>query len=195
MKVIHILYTVIAVVIIALLAYVSVLFPVVPITATIMETALAAAIYFSPKVSWLGRIFLPQPFVSEDLDGYGIKERNWFVKLLTDIVMIVDGVTCALLSAIFKKKIVWMIRPTRLTVNIRAGNEWTAPLHPEYRSTDGKNSFPADEWKKLYLGERAALLRELIKRAGWRATFYSSVIEHPVGEIVDFRQDTEFIVY
>ena len=195
MKVIHLLYVAIATIIIALLTWVSVLFPVIPITGLILSAALAAGIYFSPQAGWLGRIFLPQTFVSEDLDGYGLRERSKFIQYLTSVVMIVDGVVCGVLSQITSKQITWLIRPTRLTVNIRAGNEWTAPLHPEYRNTDWKNSFPADEWKKLYLGERAALLQELIRKAGWRAVWYSAVIEHPKTEIKEFRQDTEFIVY
>lgn len=195
MKVIHLFYVAIATIVLALLTWVSVLFPVIPITFAVLVAALAAGIYFSPKVGWLGRIFLPQTFVSEDLDGYGLRERSKLIQYITSVVMIVDGVVCGVLSQITSKQITWLIRPTRLTVNIRAGNEWTAPLHPEYRNTDGTNQAPADEWKKLYLGERAALLQELIRKAGWRAAFYSAVIEHPKTEIKEFRQDTEFIVY
>ena len=195
MKVIHLFYVAIATIVLALLTWVSVLFPVIPITFAVLVAALASGIYFSPKVGWLGRIFLPQTFVSEDLDGYGLKARPKFMKYLIDVVMIVDGVVCGVLSQITSKQITWLIRPTRLTVNIRSATEWTAPLHPEYRRTDGKNNFPADGWKKLYLGERAALLQELIRRAGWRAVWYSAVIEHQKTEIKEFRQDTEFIVY
>ena len=195
MKVVHLFYVAIATIIIALLTWVSVLFPVIPITIAVLVAALATGIYFSPKVGWLGRIFLPQTFVSDALDGYGLRERSKFIKYLTSAVMIIDGVVCGVLSQITSKQITWLIRPTRLTVNIRAANEWTAPLHPEYRRTDGQNSFPADEWKQLYLGERAALLQELIRKAGWRAAWYSAVIEHPKTEVKEFRQDTEFIVY
>ena len=195
MKVIHLLHVVIATIIIAALATACVLYPIIPLVGVILLAALASGIYFSPRVGWLGRIFLPSVFVADDLTGYGLRERPKAISYLTSIATIIDGITCGIIHAAAGKQFQWLIKPTRLTVNIRSADEWTDPAHPEYRNTDGTNQAPTDEWKKLYLGERAALIKELIRKAGWRAVFYRALFEVQKTESKGYRHDSEFILF
>ena len=196
MKLIHILYTVLSVLAVVALTYVSVLYPVIPIIGAILFSAMCTGIYFSPKVGWLGNLFLPKVVAdTTSFTGYGMRKRPTALLWLSSLAIILDGVICGIVYQISKKEYTWLIRPVRTTVNIRSGIEWQSNK-AQYSFTDGTTSEPNSSWKTLYLTERAALAVELIRRAGWRAVFFRAIVELPkTAPDKDLRQQVEFVIY